>query len=1201
MNWSKPRYAQISKLLDEALELEPGTRSAWLQALERRDPEIAIELRGLLEPAGDSAADRILTGADELANQLSALPEAEPSLVGRRFGPYRVRSLIGHGGMATVWLADRVDGQFERQVALKLAQQAFMTRGLTERLLRERTILASLDHPNIARLYDTGVSEDGQPYLALEYVAGVPLTTYCDNQQLSIQARLELFDQVLSAVHYAHAHLVIHRDLKPSNILVTAEGRVCLLDFGIAKLFTADVEKETELTQLTGRALSPAYAAPEQIAGTPISIAADIYSLGVMLYELLVGQRPYKLPRHSRGALEEAILWTDPTSLTRAPLDETAATVRSTSTQRLARTVRGDLNTIVLKTLHKTPQERYATVDALREDLRRWRTGEPVLAQPNSLLYRARKFITRHWVAVSVSTAFTLTLLAGLAATTYEMRVAERQRDIAVSAQLTSLTQTAAARLKEGDVAGASGITIEIMKRWGIPRAASVGALTVFQEARAADLQILALDGRPISRGVGVEFSPDGSQFLTGEGDGTAGIWDAATGHLIRSLHSQGAEIYGGVYCADGQRVVTVSSDHVPRIWEVATGRLLLALEGHTDQTWSAEFSPDGKRVVSASWDRTARIWDSLTGKELLQLRHDDKVYSARYSPDSARVITGSHDGITRVWDAVRGREVLQLAGHNEAVSAVTFSPDGRRIATAAGDGAIRLWDAATGGMISSMVGHRDSIDDVQFSRDGQKLISASEDHTARIWDVNYAQQTNMMIHPGRVFDASLSPDGRYAATTSSDGITRLWAASSGSESSLVLSHPEQVISATFSPDGRRILTASYDKTAVVWDAASGARLITLRGHQDRIWWAAYSHDGQRIATGSRDGTARVWDAGTGAQLFELRGHRGGVSSAVFSPDGKFVVTGSYDKTARIWDAKTGKLTREIKGHDAEVVMATFSPDSHRLLTASIDETARIWDAGNGRELIRLQGHSALVGDARYSRDGRFVATVSDDGTARVWDAASGRELMRVGAKDDALSGVEFSPDGRRIVTSGRSGTVRVWDVASGNLLTIYTGHHKEVRTPTFSPDGQRILTASHDNTARIWDARIASVKQQLEWAEAAQFDPLSNADRAALGLSVADLRAAKTRSQQLDWLAKSGEQAYANAYSAKTPAQRNAYLLEAFRLFALAAAGAESENWPDESWRAWRHRRASLARLLARAGMMQEVADTYATLTEAH
>lgn len=206
---------------------------------------------------------------------------------------------------------------------------------------------------------------------------------------------------------------------------------------------------------------------------------------------------------------------------------------------------------------------------------------------------------------------------------------------------------------------------------------------------------------------------------------------------------------------------------------------------------------------------------------------------------------------------------------------------------------------------------------------------------------------------------------------------------------------------------------------------------------------------------------------------------------------------------------------------------------------------------------------------------------------------------MRLSGSESAVDGVGFSPDSRRIVTSGLDGTVRLWDAVGGDLLTIYAGHHGEVRSPTFSPDGRLIVTASTDNTARIWDARTPSLKQQIEWTEAAQFDPLSSADRTALGLSVSAPQAATARSQQPNTLAKLGEEAYDNAYSAKTPAQRNTYLLEAFRLFALAVAQAEGEHWPEDSCRQWRHRRASLARLLARAGMMQDAADTFAAVVE--
>jgi eukaryotic-like serine/threonine-protein kinase len=381
---SAAEYSRLSTLWDESMEVAPEGREAWLAALERSDPKVAALLRALCASQDESRERDFLETRDLVASHVASLIQADPGLVGKQFGPYRVLALLGHGGMGSVWLAERADGLFTRQVALKLIHPALKSRVMSERFAREREILASLNHPHIARLLDAGFAEDGQSYLALDYVAGTPLTTYCDERGLSIRQRLELFRQVLSAVQYAHAHLVIHRDLKPANILVTEEGQIQLLDFGIAKLLTEGEAKETELTQLGGRALTPDYAAPEQIAGATVTTAADVYALGVMLYELLAGERPYKLKRDSRGALEEAILTADPAAPSRAGSSEATAAARATTAKKLSGTLRGDLDTIAIKALKKSPAERYATANAFGEDIERFLRGDVVLAQPTA-------------------------------------------------------------------------------------------------------------------------------------------------------------------------------------------------------------------------------------------------------------------------------------------------------------------------------------------------------------------------------------------------------------------------------------------------------------------------------------------------------------------------------------------------------------------------------------------------------------------------------------------------------------------------------------------------------------------------------------------------------------------------------------------------------------------------------------------------
>src|ERR1700683_5306104 len=461
-DWSPSKFSRIAKLLDESHEMPAPEREAWLADLERNDPKSAAVLRDMfaaqVSPSGAFLEDQVI-----FPHKLTSPLEADSALIGKQFGPYRVLSLLGYGGMGSVWLAERVDGLFTRQVALKLVHPALKSRVMTERFTREREILASLNHPNIARLLDAGFAEDGQPYLALDYVAGTPLTTYCDDRRLSIRERLELFRQVLNAVQYAHAHLVIHRDLKPANLLVTEEGQVQLLDFGIAKLLTEGAAKETELTQLGGRAMTPDYAAPEQIAGAPITTAADVYALGVMLYELLTGERPYKLKRESRGALEEAILQSDPGAPSRTALSEAAAAARATTAKKLSSTIRGDLETIVFKALKKSPTERYATANAFGEDIARFLRGDVVLAQPDSVAYRALKFARRHWVGIAAAGVLVLTLAGGLAATSYEARVASAERDAARQSQSRLLTEAAAQRLKDSDVAGARGIILEVL------------------------------------------------------------------------------------------------------------------------------------------------------------------------------------------------------------------------------------------------------------------------------------------------------------------------------------------------------------------------------------------------------------------------------------------------------------------------------------------------------------------------------------------------------------------------------------------------------------------------------------------------------------------------------------------------------------------------------------------------------------------
>src|SRR5215831_16614416 len=349
------RAAALSKLLDQALERPAAERADWLAQLPAAHDDLRPHLRDLLSRTAAIESGDFLGNLPRFVHspQARANPESE---VGTLVGPYRLLRELGHGGMGSVWLAQRIDGVLKRQVALKLPHVTWPQAQLVQRMEREREILAALEHPNIARLYDAGLSAAGRPFLALEYIEGLPIDQYCraadGAPRFDVARRLRLFLQVARAVAYAHGKLILHRDIKPGNVLVTADGTARLLDFGIAKLLAEGEARETRLTELGGRALSPDYASPEQIRGEPLSVASDIYSLGVVLYELLAGTRPYRLKRNSRGELEEAILFADP----RRPSEVAAPTER--------RTLRGDLDTIALQAMKKAPADRYQTVHA---------------------------------------------------------------------------------------------------------------------------------------------------------------------------------------------------------------------------------------------------------------------------------------------------------------------------------------------------------------------------------------------------------------------------------------------------------------------------------------------------------------------------------------------------------------------------------------------------------------------------------------------------------------------------------------------------------------------------------------------------------------------------------------------------------------------------------------------------------------------
>ncbi|MCA9213118.1 MAG: serine/threonine protein kinase, partial [Planctomycetales bacterium] len=424
-------WNRASEVFSEAIELSSAERNEFVQQRCGDDVELLAEVESMLAEDEQATEANFLTPA--IADVSKGRPQAdtpEDSMIGQVIGPYRIDRLIGHGGMGNVYLAVR-SADFASKVAIKLIRHGLNTQSIVSRFQNEIQVQAALgQHPNIAAIVDAGQTENGLPYFVMEYVDGKRIDEYCDSNRLSTAQRLSLFGAVCPTIQFAHQNAVIHRDLKPSNILVTADGRPVLIDFGIAKLLDSpDGHGEVELTQTEGRAFTPGYASPEQVSGKPLTTASDVYSLGVVLYEVLTGHKPYKLDRSSVSDMVDIVLKQNPPRPSEVVLRSDTVSDRSgdtkeispveicksrdTSIRRLQQQLHGDLDQVVLKALHKDPARRYPTIQAFEADLQNIVSGHPVSARPDSIAYRTKKFIQRNKIPVAIATMLAVSLVAG--------------------------------------------------------------------------------------------------------------------------------------------------------------------------------------------------------------------------------------------------------------------------------------------------------------------------------------------------------------------------------------------------------------------------------------------------------------------------------------------------------------------------------------------------------------------------------------------------------------------------------------------------------------------------------------------------------------------------------------------------------------------------------------------------------------------
>lgn len=1022
--------------------------------------QTARELDGLTDAAILALRPSSIAGrADPLCsstNPESADPPFDQFVTGNfeALDDYEIIGELGRGGMGVVYRAWQKS--LRRTIALKMLLGSRFTDFQTRlRFKSEAEAIAQLQHPHIVQIFQIGEA-DGQPFFTLEYVDGGSLDELT-GKPLPLDDSTDWLETLARTLHYAHQHGIVHRDLKPDNVLLGSDGQLKITDFGVAKLLEgSDIQTASGLIIGTAE-----YMAPEQAdAKRDVGPAADIYSLGAILYTLLTGRPPFQ----AESVLEtlEHVKFHEPVS-----------------PRQLRPGLSRDLETICLKCLQKDPRNRYASAEALADDLRRFRTGLPILARPTGFGVRLWRWTKRNRTVAFLTGAVAILLILVAAGALWEMRAAQDRAEMETQAreeleQQLYLTYIALA----GRECSANN-----MRRVDQLLAACRTDLRGWEWhylSRRRHLRDERLASPRGTRIQGVAFSPDGR---------------------LLAVTSPGLS-HGDSPQKNVLRTTPPTPEGRITIWNLETRQELQTLSGHGDLTvWSVAFSPDGKQLVSGGSDGNVWLWNLSTGTPKHVLRgHDRTVRSVAYSPDGIRVGSASEDGTVKIWNTANGEIERTLRGHASPARGVAFSPDGTALASTSNDKTVKLWRVETGEEIFELVGHQTPVRGLAFSPDGRRL--ATTGGTVKLWNtVNGQEIASLVGHSDEIITVAFSPDGERLASGGSDRTIRIWNADSGQETLTLRGHADTIFSVNFSPDGRRLASGGWGGRVIIWDANPigsnpSQASQTIIGHAgDSIYRVACHPEGRQFATSGADRTVKIWERDTGRVLHTLPGIVQPVASLMFSPDGRYLVTLDGAGNADFWDVSRGTKRRSLKAHSNWGTSVAFSPNGEYLATACRSGEAKVWNVATGETILRVQGRSGWVSSVAIAKDNRQLATANDDGTVQIWDLATGKERMTLGRNALAVTAIAFSPDLRHLAASSRDETIKIWELETKESVIVLEGHTDRVHDMCYSADGQYIASASGDETVRIWEAKtgqeLAVLRGHTGIVNSIQFNPV--------------------------------------------------------------------------------------------------------------
>ena len=1121
----------VKEIFADALEkANAAERAAYLAQACGNNAQLRQQVEALLQ-AHEKAGGFLDEPAAALPGHTIVISTPPTEKPGDRIGRYKLREKIGEGGCGVVYVAEQEE-PVRRRVALKVIKLGMDTKAVIARFEAERQALAMMDHPNIAKVLDAGATETGRPYFVMELVRGIRITDYCDQNKLSTPERLGLFMQVCHAVQHAHQKGIIHRDIKPSNILVTLHDGVPVpkvIDFGIAKATEGrltDLTVYTELHQFIG---TPAYMSPEQaeMSGLDIDTRSDIYSLGVLLYELLTGKTPFdpqELLQSGLDAMRRTIREQEPprpsTRLsTMVVADLTALAQRhGAEPPRLIHLIRGDLDWITMKALEKDRTRRYETANGLAQDLERHLKNETIIARPPSPAYRFQKLVQRNKLAFAAAAVVSGVLVLGVLVSTWQAVRATHAKQEALAAQANEAKlrqQAEAEELAARQRAYASdmnvakqalnennlGRTQELLDRQrpqpGQKDLRGWEWRYLWQQCRSDALFTLCQESSEIES---LAVSQDGQWLAIGQARGGISVWDLRTRQQVFQL-AKGSVVYAvfsptepllaftsSALSASGEARVTL------RLWNAAT-RQMIGEFPLNSECMGLAFSKDGRTLVTStsSFGTEGRItlWRIPEGTKVASYPSEQLDMfpgtSFAATPDLSLAAYGLQSGkggfasqiVTRlcVIDLRNGKELWTAAASKEYVTALAFSPDGKTLASAAGftESDIRLWDVASGKEIGRLEGHGSWVSSLVFWPDGKKLASSSADQTIRIWDVASQKCLDVLRgHRLEVWRLALLPDHNTLVSGCKDGAVCFWDASLSHSHETRITLPEPMTAWRFAPDSQSVVTSDLQGRVMRWEGRDFQQPETLFeiGTNRYPGYDLLSSDGRLLAVTTTDNVLHVWDLSRRRLRREFPSPTGTIWAQSFSADDNKLVTWSGDDNLfREWDLDSGREIRSWRV-PAEYWTIASSPDQRLWLVTSYGADALFEDLVGGGS-VKTNLNVQEVSGSAFSSDGKFFAVASGLGYARVWETATWQEVVTLRGYLLSVDSVAFSGDGKRLATGGGNEALKLWDTESWQEVLTLEGQGSLFASTKFSPDGDAIGTMNAAGIVHIWRAPL--------------------------------------------------------------------------------------------------------------------------------